>query len=291
MTRSSKWLFLVLMFVVPLQGYGQNSQPEETHAEKQARLDKQYHDKQAAKLKVLQQDESQGPLTDYDVAVGGTKRDHKPETEGGWGRVIAEDNLLLESAPNFHYSEQPIPLALSDTVAIGTVKSGMAHLSASKTNIYSDFQFRIDRVVEGHVASGETIDVVRDGGRIRFPSGKILVQTRMNQTLPLVGKQYLLFLQESELEVNPRNGHTTNHLTGVKRPTQDFEIVDGYDLSEGKVVSRLDSWSELCFNADPVTVPGQLPPCHPPLQAPVGIGIDESILVNRIVADMSKGGR
>ena len=291
MTRSSKWLFLVLMFVVPLQGYGQNSQPQETHAEKQARLDKQYHDKQAAKLKVLQQDESQGPLTDYDAAVGGKKRDRKPETEGGWGRVIAEDNLLLESAPNFHYSEQPIPLALSDTVVIGTVESAMAHLSASKTNIYSDFQFRIERVLEGHVASGETIDVVRDGGRIRFPSGKIVVQTREKQTLPVVGKQYLLFLQEQVLEKDTSSGWLVYRLNGVKRPTQDFEIVDGYGLNGGRVVSRLDSWSEFCFNSDPVTVPGQIPPCHPPLQAPVGIGIDESMLVNRIVTEMSKGGR
>jgi len=74
---------------------------------------------------------------------------------------------------------------------------------------------------QGHdIKPTDSIDVERQGGAIRLPSGKLLIRGSRDFSMPLVGKRYLFFLR-------------------FNRNTEDSHIVTGYQL-EGQHIYRLD---------------------------------------------------
>jgi len=82
------------------------------------------------------------------------------------------------------------------------------------------------------LSSGSSIEVERDGGRLRFPNGRTLIYVATN--MPRVGLRYVLFLTDSQ-------------------------ILTGYELREGKV-HPLDDLPNLYTyeNADETTFLKQL---------------------------------
>lgn len=121
-------------------------------------------------------------------------------------------------------NESALPVAESDVIVIGEVTDAQAHLSTDKTNVYSEFVVRIEEALKGgpaeHVAVGESITTERVGGRVRLPSGKILLRGFMGKSMPLAGRRYLLFLKLNE---------------GVRT----YSIITGYELRAGRI-STLD---------------------------------------------------
>jgi hypothetical protein len=130
---------------------------------------------------------------------------------------------IIDLAPS-HFQRNPMPFEHSDAVVIVTIKAGQAFLSNDKRNIYSEFKASIEEVIKTTTARylrvGDSIDIERSGGVVKLPSGKIIVRGTATDSMPLVGKRYLLFLR-----------YNSN--------TEDYHLQTGYQI-EGGHVYRLD---------------------------------------------------
>ncbi|HXI24071.1 MAG TPA: hypothetical protein VNG71_09350 [Pyrinomonadaceae bacterium] len=112
------------------------------------------------------------------------------------------------------------PISQSTAIIIGTVSAAHAHLSNDKSGVYSAFTAEVNEVLvnrsQSPIVIGRLIEVEREGGRVKFPSGRVHIYMTNEQGMPQVGSRYVLFLSGGEDE-------------GV------FQIVTGYELSAGKV--------------------------------------------------------
>lgn len=107
-----------------------------------------------------------------------------------------------------------------DAVIIAFVNDGRAFLSEDRTSVTSEFSLRIEDVIKnnGNLSVGAAIDVLRGGGGVRFPSGKIIREGMWGKPLPKVGHRYVFFLNYNNDE------------------GQDYSIVTAYELYYGKVL-------------------------------------------------------
>jgi hypothetical protein len=116
-----------------------------------------------------------------------------------------------------------LPIEKSAAVVIGRVNKAEAHLSEDKTGIYSEFTIQIEAIFKNDPKSplynDKSIFVYRTGGRVRFPSEKILVSAVSHQEMPQPGERYLLFL-------------THNRLSSGE--DEDFHVLTGYELKNGQ---------------------------------------------------------
>jgi hypothetical protein len=117
-----------------------------------------------------------------------------------------------------------LPVSQSGMVVIGEVVDAQSYLSVSKDWVYSEFTVRVEEVLKNAsgvtLTTGGSIDVNRDGGRIRFPSGHTILQYTSGQGMPRPGERYALFLTFDAQD-------------------QDAHILTGYELRGGRV-SPLD---------------------------------------------------
>lgn len=113
---------------------------------------------------------------------------------------------------------QALPFEQSSAVVVGQVTDARAYLSNDKSGVYSVFQIRVSEVLKNSgktpIHKASTIEVERDGGRVRFPNGRLHLYTIDKLDMPKSGLNYVLFLNEDE---------------------SDFRIVTGYELQNGKV--------------------------------------------------------
>lgn len=127
---------------------------------------------------------------------------------------------IYESPPS-HPEIDPLPTYASDTVVTGTITNRRAFLSQDQSSIYSEFHFLIEDVLSGDFDSAmqkkPTLIVTRRGGRLRLPSGKILIRAGFIETMPLMDERYLLFLM-------------------FRPETSSYDLLTGYKLSGGLVM-------------------------------------------------------
>ena len=134
-----------------------------------------------------------------------------------------------------------LPVAASAAVIVGQITDAKAYLSNDKTGVYSVFSVQLEAVLKNSsqlsLSNGSSIEVERDGGRVRFPNGRTLIYVATN--MPQVGLRYVLFLTNAQ--------------------GSDLQILTGYELREGKV-SPLDDLPnlEVYENADETTFLNQL---------------------------------
>jgi hypothetical protein len=87
-----------------------------------------------------------------------------------------------------------VPLALPDA---------QAHFAEDQTDVHSEFVVQTTEVLKNDdkaaLAVGNSVTLERSGGRVRFPSGKVMVSATNHQDLPRVGKRYLFFLSHEGL--------------------------------------------------------------------------------------------
>ena len=116
-----------------------------------------------------------------------------------------------------------LPIEKSAAVVIGRVTKAEAHLSEDKTGIYSEFTIQIEAIFKNdpnnQLLNDKSVLAYRTGGRVRFPSGKILVSAVSHQDMPQPGGRYLLFLTHSRLSSGE---------------DEDFHILTGYELKNGQ---------------------------------------------------------
>lgn len=113
-----------------------------------------------------------------------------------------------------------LPVALSDIILIGNVLNAQAYLSSNKTGIFSEFTISIEQVLVStgtdQVLPGANILAEREGGRIRYPSGRTRWIRFAHEGMPSIAGRYVFFLRRTGQE-------------GV------YVILTGYELREGKV--------------------------------------------------------
>lgn len=123
--------------------------------------------------------------------------------------------VVNHSLPNL----PALPIEYSSAIILGEVKDAKAYLSEDGTTVYSEFAVSIQSVLKNNTLKdlyiNGSLDVERYGGRVRLPSGKIVVAAIDHQDMPGIGRKYVLFL------------------TGGK--DEAFTILTGYELRGGKV--------------------------------------------------------
>ena len=117
-----------------------------------------------------------------------------------------------------------LPVETSAAVVVGRVSKAQAQLSEDKTGIYSEFTIVPETILKNDTKVplnlDKSIEVLRIGGRVLLPSGKIIVSGVYKQDMPQIGSKYVLFLTHHSL-----NGGEDD----------DFYILTGYEISDGKV--------------------------------------------------------
>ena len=145
-----------------------------------------------------------GPISDPGLIANGSQEDIQP-----W--------IVDYVGPT-----EPIPVAHSTAILIGTVSSGQAHIGYDRSSVYSEFKVTPQQILKQDskvpLALSDPIVVTREGGTIKFPSGHIRHYLRLHQGFPDVGKQYIFFLW--------RSPDTT---------IKDYGVVTAYLLQDGRV--------------------------------------------------------
>lgn len=135
-------------------------------------------DKNARKLKNARYDKGMIP------------RDPHPNI----GEIIVE--------PEWRSGFSDLPADRSDIIVEAVVGDSPAFLSEDKTGVYSEFTIlvsKILKVVTGiSVNLGDNVVAERFGGKVRYPSGKVIRCRIARQGVPIVGKRYLFFLAKSD---------------------------------------------------------------------------------------------
>jgi hypothetical protein len=176
------------------------------------------------------------PVADYNDSetIDEAKRSKKKKKDGRFRKGIIEErngtgdiiisNEWLDRLPAF-------PIALSDRIVIGEVTDAQAYLSTNKTGIFSEFTILIEEVLKNNTSTllyqGATIATEREGGSVRYPSGRIQRYKFQYQGVPRPHRRYLLFLRSAV------PGETPYILTGYELRTGRVYPVDGVNVHQG----------------------------------------------------------
>src|SRR5437899_804774 len=95
-----------------------------------------------------------------------------------------------------------LPANKSDVIVEAVVGDSKAFLSEDKTGVYSEFTILVSKVLKaapGFVVNpGDTIAAERFGGKVRYPSGKVIRCRIEGEGVPIVGKRYIFFLAKAD---------------------------------------------------------------------------------------------
>lgn len=169
-----------------------------------------------------QADVSQFPILDYEKKSTASTSDSKARKKynNRYAPRISESSDRIFSASDWAVKLPALPVGKSAAVIVGEVTQAQAQLSEDETNIYSEFTVQIANILKNDnyfsLGLGNSVVVERLGGRVRLASGKVIVSQTDKQDLPRIGKRYVLFLTRDEGD-------------------EDFHILTGYELREGKV--------------------------------------------------------
>lgn len=175
------------------------------------------------KIKDEELDVNQFPILDYrnKTQKSNNKKDRKKYNNPHAPR-IGESSDAIFSTSDWEVDLPALPTAKSAAIIVGEVRQAQAQLSEDETNIYSEFTVQIENILKNDdnlsLGINSSVVVERLGGRVRLPSGKVIVSRTDKQDLPRVGKRYVLFLTR---DIN--DGY------------EDFHILTGYELRDGKV--------------------------------------------------------
>lgn len=113
-----------------------------------------------------------------------------------------------------------LPVSRSQAIIVGEIVDAQAYVSNDGTGVYSEFTVRIDDILksaeDSSLAVGSSVVAERDGGRVRFPSGRVVLVFKEGQGMPRPGRRYVLFLTRGGDDVN-------------------FGILTGYELKGGRI--------------------------------------------------------
>lgn len=149
----------------------------------------------------------------------------------GWVREPSPTTGDAGRLDTWMHGVSAIPVEASDAIVIGEVTDAQSYLSNDKTGVYTEFTVRADQVLKndyaGPIVPNTAVTTQREGGRVRFPSGRIQRYKPHFQGAPRVGRQYLLFLKRNE------DRETYYIWTGYELRAGRVFPLDGVDLPPG----------------------------------------------------------
>lgn len=96
--------------------------------------------------------------------------------------------------PESQFNFPALPVIKSDTIVVGQVLNAEAHRSTNKTNVFSNFEVRVDEVLKGHLTIGNVINIQRVGGFVKYPGGRKVLFRLSGNGMPGVKSRYVFFL-------------------------------------------------------------------------------------------------
>ena len=182
-------------------------------------------------------DTSLFPTAEYGVTPGDAKERARWQTKSKkynkkyTGR-ISEANDRIFTIVDWDVGLPAFPVARSAAIVTGEITEARAYLSENGSNIYSEFSIQVDEILKNDsldpITAGVPLFVEREGGRVRFPSGKIVTARVVHQDMPRPGRRYVFFLMRTDLNGNNAEG---------------FYLLTAYELRDGHVFP-LDQVSE-----------------------------------------------
>lgn len=114
---------------------------------------------------------------------------------------------------------------------IGETTDAQAYLSNDKSGVYTEFTVRVDEILKNDITAplivGETVAAQREGGRVRFPSGRVQRYRTHYQHLPRAGRRYVLFLKRND------DGQAYYIRTGYELRVGHVHPLDGVNMNKG----------------------------------------------------------
>jgi len=190
-------------------------------------------------LNALKVKEDKLPTVNYDAP----EPDNANEKARRNARGKRFDGSLLVAEPNPEAGAKGIldswmqrlpalPVAAGDAIVIGDITNAQAYLSPDKTGVYTEYTVRVEEVLKhssaAPIVTGGFVDAQREGGRVRFPSGRVQSYITHYQGVPITGRRYVLFLKRNA------QADVFMLLTGYEQKDGQVHPLDGVDLqSEG----------------------------------------------------------
>jgi hypothetical protein len=170
------------------------------------------------------------PLVDYEaVRESDPNKDERRQKKSKKYNSKHAPRITESSNQIFHIIDwdmrlPALPVARSAAIVIGEITDARAYLSEDGTNIYSEFSIRADEILKNDIGNplvlGNSIIAQREGGRVRFASGKTVTATVNHQDMPRTGRRYVVFL---------------THSFPLGRKIEDFYMLTAYELRAGRV--------------------------------------------------------
>jgi hypothetical protein len=143
-----------------------------------------------------------------------------------------------------------LPVEQSSAIVIGEITNTAAHLSENKNAIYSEFSVQVEKIFKDTTSSINLTDIVsvnREGGSVRFASGRIHKYRIHKKGMPQKGLRYVLFLKQ----IAGSNEYLI--LTGYKLSKGKITPLDGEDNKDPRaalVFAKYRGADEVCFLKD-----------------------------------------
>ncbi len=194
---------------------------------------------------------NQFPVADYEATepVDPDRLSKRRRISRKFNKAIEPLNENTDTIVSFeHWATNlpALPVPQSDVIVVGSVESAKAYLAEDKSSVYSEFILKIDRTLKNgtptQIDTGRSITVLRNGGRVRFPSGREVLQFTTGQGMPRAGKTYILFLK-ADTEQN------LSILTGYELKAGHMELLDN-PAGGTHPISKLEGVDEASFFSD-----------------------------------------
>ena len=174
--------------------------------------------------------ESQFPVADYQPRATSSESREKREArnrrfKGEPGDINENSEVILSTR---HWAEglSGLPVGQSQAIIVGQVSDSKAFLTDDKSGVYSEFTINVDHVLKDNSSSplspNSSVTVEREGGRIRFSSGRVALSYTSGMGMPRIGRRYVLFL--------------THAFPFGEVQNEDYYLLTGYELRGGRVV-------------------------------------------------------
>ena len=202
-------IFVAVTFAAPAVSHAQSAETDKSHAN------------------AFQHKEAVLPMVDYDKAEStdahqralrnargkrhdGSLRVGEPYPEAGAKGIL---DSWMQEVP-------ALPTDISNAIIIGGIGDARAYLSPDKTGVYTEYTAYVEQVLKQYAKAPICVDGVvdsqREGGRVRFPSGRVQSYITHYQGAPIIGRRYVLFLKRNE-------------------DSETFSLITGYELRDGRV--------------------------------------------------------
>ena len=179
-------------------------------------------------------DVKHGPIADSTQYLAGTTKVRSRQVENNNHPGTGEIKELPPGATRLPEiwdpvgSTESVPVKKADAIFIGEVTKASAVLSADRTSLFSIFDVKVSQVLLNNLGEpiqvGNTAQVERYGGRLKYPDGKMEAINVDGRHYPEVGSKYIFFVEQTPKKARWTSGNA-----------EGLSIITAYEVRGGKV--------------------------------------------------------